>query len=173
VPDPIKPPAARRPEEALELVSAALSDGDLEAALAQYESSALLARWPVRAISADRDVRGTLACLMTLRLPLSIRIRTVLEAAGLALVTCDRRVAGTDPDGEQVRLSGHGWAMVRHQHDGTWRIAADAWQAETELPPEPPEFPPVTGGDPGRGEGSGGQPQPLKPHMSARNGTPS
>ena len=35
--DPIPPPAARQPEEALELVSLALSDGDLEAAVAQYE----------------------------------------------------------------------------------------------------------------------------------------
>jgi hypothetical protein len=41
VSDVIKPLAARLPEEALELVSQALSDGDLEAALAQYESPAL------------------------------------------------------------------------------------------------------------------------------------
>jgi hypothetical protein len=40
--DPILPPAARRPEEAVELVPAALSDGDLEAALAQYERGAAL-----------------------------------------------------------------------------------------------------------------------------------
>jgi ketosteroid isomerase-like protein len=128
VPDPIKPPAARRPEEALELACVALSDGDLEAALAQYESTAVLARWPCRALSADRDIRGALTCFMALRLPLSIRIGTVLQADGLALVTCDRRVAGTGPDGEQVALSGRGCAVVRPQHDGTWRIAADTWQ---------------------------------------------
>jgi hypothetical protein len=46
VSDLIRPPVARRPEEALELVSQALSDGDLEAALAQYEKGALLAYWP-------------------------------------------------------------------------------------------------------------------------------
>jgi ketosteroid isomerase-like protein len=158
VPDPIEPPAARRPEEALELVCAALSDGDLEAALAQYESSAMLAHWPQRAVSADRDIRGALTRFMALRLPLSIRIGTVLEADGLALVTCDRRVAGTGPDGEQVAWSGRGCAVVRPQHDGAWRIAADAWALGTELPPEPPEIPPVTGGDPRRGEGQGGQP---------------
>jgi ketosteroid isomerase-like protein len=158
VPDPIKPLAARRPAEALELVCVALSDGDLEAALAQYESTATLAHWPRRAASADRDIRGALACLMALRLPLSIRIGSVLHADGLALVTCDRRVAGTGPDGEQVAWSGRGCAVVRPQHDGAWRIAADAWALGTELPPEPPEIPPVTGGDPRRGEGQGGQP---------------
>jgi ketosteroid isomerase-like protein len=157
VPDPIKPPAARRPEEALELVCVALSDGDLEAALAQYEPAAMLAHWPRRAASADRDVRGALTCFMALRLPLSIRIGTVVETGGLALVACDRRVAGTGPEGEQVALSGRGCAVVR-QHDGTWRIAADAWQLGAELPPEPPEIPLQTAGDPRRGEGQGGQP---------------
>ncbi len=89
--DPIKPPAARRPEEALELLSQALSDGDLEAALAQYESSALLAYWPGRTRHADHDVRGALACFMGLRLPLLVRIATVLETPDLALVICERR----------------------------------------------------------------------------------
>jgi ketosteroid isomerase-like protein len=157
VPDPIKPPAARRPEEALELACVALSDGDLEAALAQYESMAMLAHWPRRAASADRDIRGALTCFMALRLPLSIRIGTVVEADGLALVACERQVSGTGPDGEQVALSGRGCAVVRPQDDGTWRIAADAWQLGAELPPELPEIPPVTSSDLDCGEGQGGR----------------
>lgn len=136
--DLIRPPVARRPEEALELVSHALSDGDLEAALAQYESPALLARWPGR---GDGAVRTTLTCFMALRLPMSVRILTVLELPGLALVICERRVAGTSPDGELVRLSGQGCAVLRPQADGAWRIAADAWQTGTELPLDPPEIP--------------------------------
>ena len=155
MPDPIRPPAARRPEEAVELVSQALSDGDLEAALAQYEKGALLAYWPQ---ATDGDVRSTLTCFMALRLPLSVRIVTVLEGPELALVICERRVAGTGPDGEQVRLSGHGCAALRPQPDGAWRIAADAWHAGTELPLDPPEIPPGTDGDPVPGEGQGGQP---------------
>jgi hypothetical protein len=43
--DPIAPPAARWPGEAPELVSLAVSDGDLGAALAQYEHGALLRPW--------------------------------------------------------------------------------------------------------------------------------
>src|SRR5215469_4005070 len=122
--DPIKPPAARRPEEALELVSQALSDGDLEAALAQYEKTALLAHWPCwPRPGADCDVREALALFMALRLPLSVRIVIVLESPELSLVVCERRVAGTDPDGELVRLTGHGCAMLRPQPDGSWRIA--------------------------------------------------
>ena len=175
MPDPIGPPAARRPEEALELVSQALSDGDLEAALAQYEKGALLAYWPQcwprgdepqdppgtprRASHADSgDAGQALTSFMALRLPLSVRITTVLESAELALVICERQVAGTGPDGERVRLSGHGCAVLRPQPDGAWRIAADAWRVGTELPLDSPEIPPGLAGDPVPREGQGGQP---------------
>src|ERR1700722_9915728 len=127
--DPIRPPAAGRPEEALELVSQALSDGDLEAALAQYEKGALLACWPGAGQAGEAG--QVLAAVMALR---------------LALVICQRRVSGTGPDGERVWFSGHGCAMLRPQPDGAWRIAADAWRVETELPPDPPEIPPGIAG---------------------------
>jgi ketosteroid isomerase-like protein len=160
VSDVIEPPAARRPEEALELVSQALSDGDLEAALAQYEKGALLAYWPT---AVDGTVRQALTSVMALRLPLYVRIATVLETDELALVICERRIAGTGPDDERVQLSGHGCAVLRPQPDGAWRIAADAWRVGTELPLDPPEIPPGTDGDPVPGEERGGQPHLLKP----------
>jgi ketosteroid isomerase-like protein len=139
VSDPIQPPAARRPQEALELVSQALSDGDLEAALAQYEGAARLVTWQQQQPGAEgevpsADVRSALTCFMALRLPLAVRIGTVLSAPGLALVICERHTAGTDPDGEHVSYHGHGCAVVRAQPDGTWRIAADAWHLDTEVP---------------------------------------
>jgi ketosteroid isomerase-like protein len=123
VTDPIAPPAARRPEEALELVSQALSDGDLEAALAQYEDQARL----VTGLAAAEEVDSALSGFMALRLPLAVRIGTVLRAPGMALVMCERRTVGINPDGEQIKFSGSGCAVVRAQPDGTWRIAADAW----------------------------------------------
>lgn len=166
--DPIKPPAARRPEEALELVSQALSDGDLEAALAQYEKGALLACWPgadgaggigqAGRVGQAGEAGQVLAGVMALRLPLYVRISGVLESPELALVICERRVDGTGPDGERVWFLGHGCAVLRPQPDGAWRIAADAWRVETELPPDPPEIPPGIAGDLVPGEGQGGQP---------------
>jgi hypothetical protein len=174
--DPIEPPAARRPEEALELVSQALSDGDLEAALAQYEKAAVLAYWPcwprgdepggppgTPRRAADGDARQTLTSVMALRLPLYVRIATVLESPELALVICERRVTGTGPDGEQVHLTGHGCAVLRPQPDGAWRIAADAWRMGTEFPLHPPEFPPGTEDDPVPGEGMRQATSSLKP----------
>jgi ketosteroid isomerase-like protein len=139
MPDPIQPPAARRPEEALELVAQALSDGDLEAAVAQYEKTALLAYWPNDRYG-DRDVRETLTAFMALRLPMTVRIVLVLESPELTLAVCARRVAGTDADGAPVRLTGHGCAMLRPRPDGSWRIVADVWHVGPELPAGLPGF---------------------------------
>ena len=140
--DPIQPPAARQPEEALELAAQALSDGDLEAALAQYEAQARLVTW--RQPETSVEARSALTCFMALRLPLAVQIVTVLRAPGLALVICERHTAGTGPDGEEIKYRGYGCAAVRAQPDGMWRIAADAWhlgdedlqggRPDTELP---------------------------------------
>jgi ketosteroid isomerase-like protein len=129
--DPIAPPAARRPDEALELVSQAFSDGDLEAALAQYEDAAQLQPW-ARSHGPVLGLRSAMADLMALRLPLIVQVYDVLKVSGLTVLTCERRIAGTGPDCEQVRLRGFGFAAVRPQPDGTWRIAVDAWCLETE-----------------------------------------
>jgi ketosteroid isomerase-like protein len=163
MPDPIPPPAAREPAEALELAAQALSDGDLEAALAQYEPGARLLTFQ----SGPQDtVLAALTGFMALRLPLAVRIDTVRvgtgpHTAGVALVSCARQTAGTGPDGEEVAYHGDGCAVVRAQPDGTWRIAADVWRLDgnapgPELPPEPPEIPPEPAGDAGRGEGQAG-----------------
>ena len=131
MPDVIPPPAARRPAEVLELVAVALSDGDLEAALAQYEPGALLCPWAKEEAGWDGQLVGdVLLSVMELRLPVSARVRAVLPAGGLALVLGERRLSGTKPDGQRIRLSGLGSTVVRAQPDGTWRIVADAWRLE-------------------------------------------
>jgi len=124
--DPILPPVARRPEETVELVSAALSDGDLEAVLAQYERGAVLQPWADAARNGG-SLRDTIADLMALRLPLSATVHAVLASGDLALVLGDREIAGTGPASERVRLSGSGSSVVRRQPDGTWCIVAEAW----------------------------------------------
>jgi hypothetical protein len=152
MPDPIAPPVARRAEEAVELVSQAFSDGDLDAALAQYEPSARLQPWAPPADTGD-DLRETMRELMDLRLPLNLSIRETMQVSGLTVVICERRIAGIAPDCERIRLRGYGFAAVRPQPDGSWRIAIDSWCLEN--PPEHPEVPPVAASEDLRGEGPG------------------
>ena len=125
--DPIAPPTASRPAEAVELVSLAVSDGDLEAALVQYEAGAAFRPWARDPDGGTDSVVDTLIQLMDLRLPLCVHIRAVVPADGIALVLSERNIVGTSPDGSRVQLSGAGATVVRSGQEGSWRIVADAW----------------------------------------------
>ncbi len=128
--DLIAPPAAGSPLEAVELVAVAVSDGDLEAAVAQYERDATLCPWA----AADVPLQGIqrwLLELMDLRLPVEVSDCAVLGSRSVALVVAARRIRGTGPDGERVSLRGVGSTVVRRQRGGSWRIAADAWRLES------------------------------------------
>lgn len=139
--DLIPPAVARHPAEAVELVTVAISDGDLEAALAQYERDAVLRPWPEPS-PAEAPVASQLSAVMDLRLPLGLTVRAVVPAGSLALVLAERRISGAGPDCERINLRGSGAAIVRRQPGGGWRIAADAWcLAGTGVPgvsPQPP-----------------------------------
>jgi len=135
VPDPIPPPSARDPAEALHLVSVAVSDGDLDAAVAQYEPGAVLRPWagqpaaapPGQPATAPLGVAGQLIPVLDLRLPLTLRTGPVLLADGLALVLGERRIAGAVPGPGRIQLHGAGATALRRQPDGTWLIVTDAW----------------------------------------------
>ena len=134
--DPIAPPVAAWPAEAVELVCLAVSGGDLEAALAQYESGAVLWPWAHDPARVGDTVADALIVLMDLRLPVSVQISAAVRAGALALVLSTRHIFGTGPDCEPVHLSGAGATVVRRQQAGSWRIVADAWhlsKAETGL----------------------------------------
>jgi ketosteroid isomerase-like protein len=111
----------------VELVAQAVSGGDLEAALAQYEAGAVLRPWARDLGGETYGVADALIRLMNLRLPLSVGIRAVVPGGGFALVLGEWHIAGTGPDRERIQLSGAGATLVRRQQDGSWRIAADAW----------------------------------------------
>ena len=130
MPDPIAPPVASQPAETVELVCLAVSDGDLETALAQYEAGAPLRPWAHHPDGAADQIEEILLGLIDLRLPLSVRISAIVASDGVALVLGERRIAGTGPDRQWLQLSGSGATVVRCKRDGSWRIAADAWNLD-------------------------------------------
>jgi hypothetical protein len=125
--------------EAPQLVSLALNDGDLEAAVAQYESGAVLRPWTNNFDNAGNGkdggtVREAMTRLMGLRVPLVCRVLAVLPANGLTMLVCERSIDDFGPGGQRIALHGVGCTVVRLQTDGAWRIAADAWCLTDEFP---------------------------------------
>jgi ketosteroid isomerase-like protein len=126
-PDLIEPPAAREPAEVLFLACAALTDGDLEAAVALYEPEATLAWGQDHSAAGHAAIREVLAGVMDMRLPLRARAVRVLRAGPLALITGTRTLTGTGLDGVAVTLTGPTALVARCQPDGTWLTAVDQW----------------------------------------------
>lgn len=126
-PDLIDPPAAREPAEVLLLACAALTNGDLEAAVALYEPDATLSWGEGNPAAGHAAIRQVLAGVMDMRLPLRARAVRVLRAGPLALITGTRTLTGTRLDGVAVTLTGPAALVARCQPDGTWLIAADQW----------------------------------------------
>jgi len=126
-PDLIEPPAAREPAEVLLLACAALTDGDLEAAVALYEPDATLCWSQDYSVAGHAAIRHVLAGVMDMRLPLRARAVRVLRTGPLALITGERALTGTGLDGVAITLTGPTALVARCQPDGTWLAAADQW----------------------------------------------
>ena len=130
-PDLIEPPAASQPAQVLMLACSALTSGDLEAAVTLYEPEAVLSWGPDRAAVGQEAIRQVLAEVMNMRLPLRCRTANVLLAGNLALITGERSMRGTGPDGVAIALAGAATLVVRRQPDGTWLTVADQWNPLT------------------------------------------
>lgn len=108
------------------MVSDALSDGDLDAALAQYEAEAVTASGDGRIIRSRAALRQMLAAATATRRLFVVDVVSVLEAGDLALVHGTWRSSGTDERGNPICRAGAYDSVVRRTADGTWRIAVEA-----------------------------------------------
>ena len=116
---------ADTPQAAIELFAAAMGAGDLDAALSLYEPEAAFAPQPGSAVRGLPAIADALRGFLALRPTLSGRIRKVLEADGVALVVNEWRLAGTQPDGAEIAMSGVSADVLRRQADGRWLILVD------------------------------------------------
>jgi len=130
-PEPIEPAIADKPADALRLVCEALSEGDLEAAVALYDPDAALAVAVGTSAHGTDEVRAALRGLSDTRLPICVSVTAEMTVGDQALVFALRTVSGRSIDGPVVQLAGEGGAVLKSSEAKGWRLAIDIWNLTT------------------------------------------
>lgn len=124
---------AQKPEECDILLMETMNRGDLEAAVALYEPTAVLVQDPSgEAINGHEAIREFIRGGLALGLRMA-RETNAIQNGDLALTGGRWKVTGADADGNPVVLSGNSREVVRRQLDGTWLFVIDnPWGAGLE-----------------------------------------
>jgi len=100
-----------------------LNAGDVDGMLALAEPGSAYAPRPGVVVTGD-DYRSALEHLLLLRVPIELTLRRHIVVDDLALLLYDWTIDGTDPDGNEVHLSGTTADVARKGPDG-WRFVID------------------------------------------------
>ena len=70
-------------------------------------------------------MRQCLLNFIDLKGNLDLKVKRVLQASDLALVTTEWSFSGTGPDGSPVNMASKSADVLRRQDDGTWKFVID------------------------------------------------
>ena len=90
------------PEEVLNSVVEGINSGDLNSLMPLYEADACFASQPGQIAKSPESVRQSLRSLIDLEGKVDLKVKRVLRASDLALVTSEWSFSGTGPDGNPV-----------------------------------------------------------------------
>ena len=113
------------PEQVLNTVVEGINSGNLESLMALYEAEACFATQPGQLAKNPESIRDSLRNFIDLKGKLDLKVKRVLQASDLALVTTEWSFSGTGADGKPVNLSAKSADVLRQQSDGTWRFVID------------------------------------------------
>jgi ketosteroid isomerase-like protein len=84
-----------------------------------YEADACFASQPGQLARSPESVRQSLRSFIDLNDKLDLKVKRILEASNLALVTTEWSFSGTGPDDNPVDMAAKSADVLRHQADGT------------------------------------------------------
>lgn len=90
-----------------------------------YESDACFASQPGQLAKSPEGVRQCLRDFIDLKGKLDLKVKRVLQASDLALVTTEWSFSGTGPDGNPINMTAKSADVLRRQEDGTWKFVID------------------------------------------------
>lgn len=115
----------KTPGEVLNSVVEGINTGDLDSLMTLYEADACFASQPGQLAKSPESVRQSLRGFIDLKGRLDLKVKRVLQASDLALVTTEWSFSGTGPDGNPVNMAAKSADVLRLQADGTWRFVID------------------------------------------------
>jgi uncharacterized protein (TIGR02246 family) len=113
------------PEEVLSSVAEGINTGELDSLMTLYEADACFASQPGQLAKSPESVRQSLRGFIDLKGKLDLKVKRVIQASDLALVTTEWSFSGTGPDGNPVNMAAKSADVLRQQTDGTWRFVID------------------------------------------------
>lgn len=113
------------PEEVLSSVVEGINTGDLDSLMKLYESDACFASQPGQLAKSPEGVRQCLRDFIDLKGKLDLKVKRVLQASDLALVTTEWSFSGTGTDGNPINMTAKSADVLRRQEDGTWKFVID------------------------------------------------
>lgn len=113
------------PEQVLNSVTEGINARGLDFLMTLYEPLACFASQPGQLVKSPDDIRQSLRNFIDMNGKLDLKVKRVLKANDLALVTTEWSFNGTDRDGKQVHMSAKSADVLRQQPDGTWRFVID------------------------------------------------
>jgi ketosteroid isomerase-like protein len=113
------------PEEVLNSVTEGINAGDLDSLMTLYEPLACFASQPGQLAKSPADIRESLRSFIDMNGKLNLKVKRVLNASDIALVTTEWSFSGTGSDGKHVDIVGKSADVLRQQPDGTWRFVID------------------------------------------------
>ena len=113
------------PEEVLNSVTEGINSGDLDSLMTLYEPLACFASQPGQLAKSPDGIRDSLRSFIDMNGKLDLKVKRVLRASDLALVTTEWSFSGTGSDGKQVDMTAKSADVLRQQPDGTWRFVID------------------------------------------------
>ena len=113
------------PEEVLNSVTEGINAGDLDSLMTLYEPLACFASQPGQLAKSPDGIRESLRGFIDMNGKLDLKVKRVLRASDLALVTSEWSFSGTGSNGKRVDMTAKSADVLLQQSDGTWRFVID------------------------------------------------
>ncbi len=115
----------KTPADLLYLQVEEFNRGNVSFLMTLYEKDACFASKPGQVVQDLESIRRSLQGFIDMKVKLEARVRRVIQAGNLALLTTEWSIVGTEPDGKPINLTGRGTVVLRSQFDGSWLMVIE------------------------------------------------